>query len=255
MKHLLPTFLRNNRGVAAIEFVFLFPMMCILLFGAVEVGRYIIITQRVEKAAYNLTELFARTRPFDMGTVRRDAIFDEVENIMRPFNADADQVMIISSVLHTTTGNLLLWQHSGGGTFAGTSIISDGTRTITAPVQRPAIGNTPTAITFPADITQTLTTALPNENFLVGEVIYNYRPIFAQILSTTEGNFFSMANQVLSRPIFMHPVNGDLISDERPPVGTGGGGATGTPGCTVNTGTVPATSCPGGQGTDRKSVV
>jgi Flp pilus assembly protein TadG len=57
MMRFFARFIRHQQGVALIEFVIVFPFMFLLLFGGIELSRYIIITQNVERAAYAITDI------------------------------------------------------------------------------------------------------------------------------------------------------------------------------------------------------
>ena len=53
-------FLRDRRGVAAIEFALILPILVLLCLGCFEVPRYVLIWQRIERAASGVSDLVAQ---------------------------------------------------------------------------------------------------------------------------------------------------------------------------------------------------
>ncbi len=59
MKH-SKHFLRNESGMAYLEFAICLPFILALLMGSVEVTRYILITQKVEKTAVTISDVVSQ---------------------------------------------------------------------------------------------------------------------------------------------------------------------------------------------------
>lgn len=53
--------IRCRRGTAAIEFALVLPLLLFMFIGAAEVTRYIIIAQKLQKAAYAMADMLAQT--------------------------------------------------------------------------------------------------------------------------------------------------------------------------------------------------
>ena len=62
-KHFMKIFRRyrkSERGIAAVEFALVSPILFLLLLGGVEVGRYILVHQKVEKMAYSVSDVVSQ---------------------------------------------------------------------------------------------------------------------------------------------------------------------------------------------------
>ena len=221
MLHLLKKLIRHERGVALIEFVLVFPFLFLLVFGSIELTRYIIINQKVDKAAYVLTDMVGQLLPATTTNadpeIKETAIQDilnQYNRLMGTYGSDANEAVIFTSVVHHNGQNLERWQRTGGGTLSSgvTSIVTGG-----APTNfNRAIGDACPPVPFNADTLSRMTGVTENENIIVGEVFYQYKPIVSSLLgvtseSTSHVGHFSIAPRLLSRRIFLHPRNGDLI--------------------------------------------
>ena len=87
---------RNNRGVAAIEFALLLPLLITLMIGALEVTFKIWATQKAEKLSVTLADVIAQSQ--EVTTNDLDSLVSAVNKIMEPFPFGSDGAVIISSV-------------------------------------------------------------------------------------------------------------------------------------------------------------
>ena len=87
---------RNNRGVAAIEFALLLPLLISLMIGCLEVTFKIWSTQKVEKLSVTLADVIAQSQ--EVTTSDLGSLVGAVDKIMEPFPFGADGAVIISSV-------------------------------------------------------------------------------------------------------------------------------------------------------------
>lgn len=223
MRQFLRKIIRNERGVALIEFSIVFPFMFLLLFGAIELCRYIIIIQRVEHAAYTLTDIVGQyTTPTATGAAGEinvneltNNVFPQFHRIMGRYGDTSLEVVVMSSVVKVNNGAngvKLNWQRSinGGGVPGFTSIVTG-----SAPQNTTRTNNTCPNAPFDAFTNSQMTTMLTGENMIVGEVSYRYKPIVASLLGVTglNPNFtapFQVPEQTITRRLFLHPRNGDL---------------------------------------------
>lgn len=218
--------LRNQRGVALIEFVLVFPVMLLLLFSAIEMSRHIVITQKVETATYALTNIVGQFAPaainpapdqISAGALDAD-VLSQLTRMMGVFGDPSNQKVIISSVIRSKEGTRLLWQRVGGGTLTNgvASIVNGATGNST-----PGMECGPAPFTT-EDIRTQLSTMSENENMIVGEVFFRYRAI----LGPLGGLVVGAPEQTITRQVFLHPRSGKLwylppthrvISDTIPP--------------------------------------
>lgn len=154
--NLFKRFIRNNRGSAVVELALAFPVLLLLGFGSFEMTRYILIQQKISKTVSSMSDLVARSP--SISNAEMTAMFQAVPHLMDPYNRADDMVVIISSVVNYGSGPVVAWQRRGGGNIATAS----------------RIGTQGNAATLPAGFT--LST---NENTIVSEMYYNFRPVVA----------------------------------------------------------------------------
>ena len=224
MRQFLRKLIRNETGVALIEFAIVFPFMFLLLFGTIELGRYVVILQRVEHAAYVLTDITGQYAPAtatgaagEINVTRLSTeVFPQFHRIMGVYGDTSREAVVISSVINRNGTRLLRWQRSiNGGVPGFTSIVTG-----TAPQNTTRTGGVCQPAPFDATVNAQLGTMLNGENMIVGEVSYRYRPIVASLLPVTTatqnlpgsgGGPFSVPEQTITRRLYLHPRNGDLL--------------------------------------------
>lgn len=86
-------FTRDRRGVAAVEFGFIAPVLLFMLIGAVEVTRAVAIDRRVSVATNMVADLVAREEKLTKDDVQ--AIYDVVERVMAPYDASQLKMSLI----------------------------------------------------------------------------------------------------------------------------------------------------------------
>lgn len=213
--------LRTAQGVALIEFAFVLPILMLLLFGALEISRAMIITQRVEKVAYALADVTSQYPPATAErlsgeiseTELRTNVFPQFERIMGTYADTTRQNMILTSVVREGATNRIKWQIAGGGTL---------TRNVTSVVN----GLAPSAIgvgvmnqtaTFSGDgeVAREMQSSSDGENVIIAEIFYQYQPIWTQAIGaipTSEGEEITIARaKLLTKRMYFRPRNGSLI--------------------------------------------
>jgi hypothetical protein len=153
---------RCEAGVAFIEFAICIPLLILLLLGAVEMPRYVLVVQKVEKTINSVTDVLTESG----GTVSAATISDylnAVPKLMSPYGFTTNGVVILSGV-STPAGSpnpaTINWQVCGGGTLSERSKIG----TVGSQAQ-----NLPNGFTM-----------IANEQIVVGEIFYNFTPIILQ---------------------------------------------------------------------------
>lgn len=210
----------NQGGLALVEFAFVAPLLLALIFGVVELTRYIIILQKVERTTYALSNIIVQYLPAQYPTVSpgnevsedniRSNAFDQITKMMEPYDSSADINAIVTSVVKTAAAapndKVIKWQVAGGG-----SLSNGDTFSIVNGLAPGAVnpGVRDTVATFNADIQTTLATMQQGENFIVVEVFYNYRPIVSDIL--TRFGAPSLAQTTMVSRNFAMPRQGNLL--------------------------------------------
>lgn len=153
----LVSFAAREKGAVAIEFALTLPIWIMLLLGGWDVGYLLILSQRVDRIAYSVTDIVTQQETVTKADL--DSIFLAAGQLMQPFSFGADGIVIVTSLHKPAGGNTVIsWQYSGGGTLPRTSKIGDPSTTT------PAI---------PGGITLN-----DNENIIIAEVYYAFTPLF-----------------------------------------------------------------------------
>lgn len=157
--------LNDEEGIAAIEFAFCVTILLVLFLGSVELTRFVLIIQKVEKTISMITDVTTQvdpnSSPLTSATVQQ--ILSATTDMMKPYAFGAAGFVIVSDITKTGTNNPVInWQYCGGGTRSSISKI--GTQN----------GN---AATLPAGFTMNA-----GEEVVIGEIFYQYSPLTTQTI-------------------------------------------------------------------------
>lgn len=94
--HKIGRFSRDARGVAAVEFALILPLMLLLYLGSVEATQLYTTDRRVATIAGTVADLVSRSKVTVKGTVLAD-YFDAATNVLKP-GATATLVQVVSLV-------------------------------------------------------------------------------------------------------------------------------------------------------------
>lgn len=227
MTRTLRKLFQNEQAVALIEFALVLPVLLILLFGAIEVSRYMLIVQKVEKTAYSMTNMVAQSLPAtttggagQISNTSLNGIFNQFYSMMQPYSrgtvgAVTNGRVSFDSVIHLAAGNknLIRWERTGGGTCAECDPLPFSI--VTEPAVSGTIdhGFSTTPGTFyncpEARFNSYYSTKIAgmpnNENFIVGQVYFQYEPLLNQ------SGFFTLPPRMIKRAVFLHPRYADLL--------------------------------------------
>lgn len=157
---LLRRFIRENGGLAAIEFAFILPVMVIMFLGTVEVSNYVTAARRVAAIASTGADLAAQDA--SLSNADMNDIFGALTTIMDPL-APAVAKIRITSVVADANGTTyrVAWSDAR----------NDVPRTV---------GSVVSAADFPAGLLAAY------QGAIMCEVTYGYDPMFATFLTRTE---------------------------------------------------------------------
>jgi Flp pilus assembly protein TadG len=112
-------FLASQRGVAALEFAMIMPVMLILFLSSFDVGNAIIVYLKVRAATY---ELAAITNQYGVGSTAQiststmSAITGAVSQVMAPYSTTSTIVTISQIKATSATAATVSWSYSVNGT-------------------------------------------------------------------------------------------------------------------------------------------
>ncbi len=107
------TFLCQEKGIASVELAIALPFLISLMLSGVEVTRYILLNQKLERASTTIADLTAREETISESAI--SDIFEITEEVMRPFSIDANTTVILSSIIKSgSAAPKVIWQRSYG---------------------------------------------------------------------------------------------------------------------------------------------
>jgi Flp pilus assembly protein TadG len=153
---LLRRFVRDERGAALIELGFAVPILVAILLGCFETTRYVLLHQKMSRAAASTADLVAQLDGITVAQM--NDLFDAADQLMEPFDFAADGRIIVSSVYRPgVPAATVVWQRLNTAGIAATS----------------AIGATGATASLPPGLVVDA-----GENVIVAEVVYDYEPFF-----------------------------------------------------------------------------
>lgn len=146
---------RSRRGTVLVEMAVLTPILLILLLGAVEFARYVLIMQKLDRAAMSVGDLVSRGTQVTSQDLSN--IFDSVGHLMQPFPFPDTGVVLITAVTRSA-GNPpeVVWQEVGAGDLVEVS----------------RVGTPGNEAVLPQNLQPR-----ENESLYVAEVYYSYTPL------------------------------------------------------------------------------
>jgi outer membrane murein-binding lipoprotein Lpp len=114
--------IRSDRANVAVEFALALPVLLAMLLASAELGRFVLLNQKIDRVATTMSDLVARVETISEDDL--DDIFLAASHVASPFDLNADGRVVISSVVNSDGGGgTIAWQRSGGGAFLASSEI------------------------------------------------------------------------------------------------------------------------------------
>lgn len=144
----------SQRGIAAVEFAIILPVLVTLCLLTVETARFLLLNMKLSHAATSMADLATREKELTVATL--DSLFSSVRYITDPFIFTNDGVVIVSGVSEDNAKAVTVsWQRRGAGSLSANSEIGDVAETAVLPAN------------FSVGANQTVVTA---------EVFFQYQP-------------------------------------------------------------------------------
>ena len=138
MGHLAKTFvtrpLRDDRGSSMLEFAFAMPLLLLVLLGGIELGRYALLHQKLDRTAMTVADLVSRVT--SVSPTELTTVFNATDLVMAPFTMGDRGAVVVSSVYDDSGTPRVRWQRTGAGTLSVTSQVGvqGGTATLSDPL-------------------------------------------------------------------------------------------------------------------------
>jgi Flp pilus assembly protein TadG len=162
-------FVVSTRGVAAVEFAMVMPMLLLLLLGTIDAGRAIAVYMKVRSATYSLnsiTNQYITIHDTDM-----QQILGATAVVLSPY--PSAPVTVVISQLSVSSG--------GQATVSWSDTLNGTARSVGTTVTIPAALASP----IPPNNVVTCARALPTDPcyLILGEVNYTYTPMFGYFIT------------------------------------------------------------------------
>jgi Flp pilus assembly protein TadG len=161
---LFTRFRRDRRGLAFAETAIALSVLSMTTLAGVEIGRYVLLTQKLDRISATLADLAAQGDSISMADL--DNLFAAAEEIIKPFSLDGVGAVILSSVSRDGANPAQVdWQRAGGADLSvGSTIGTEGSLAV-----------------LPEDFT-----LRPSDEVIVAEIYYDFTPwIAAQVAPAT----------------------------------------------------------------------
>ena len=207
----------DQRGLAFIEFALLTPFILLILFGGIELTRFMLVVQKLDKTAYALANITAQYVPATAD--RRDGeinvnemntvVFRQFAALMEPYDAAANGSVIMSSIRRERDVIRIKWQIASPGYTDGETVSAVSGLT-PAGVNGAGAALRDRAASFTGDAALEMTGMLGYENMIVSEVFFRYQPILSRVLQRLQLPL-QLGDTTLVRRLYARPRIGNLI--------------------------------------------
>lgn len=108
----------GQEGSFAVELALIMPVLLVLFVGGLELTRYMLINQKVERTAATIADLVSQSE--GMSESEMANLFMATEHVMAPFELGAEGTVIVSSIsAKDGAPPLINWQRFYGGGSGG----------------------------------------------------------------------------------------------------------------------------------------
>lgn len=147
-------------GNVAVEFALTLPVLMLLMLGSVEMARFVILHQKIDRVAVTTSDLVARAETINESELAD--IFEATDFVAQPFDLPSLGIVIVSAITNEDgSGATVAWQRSGGGAASHTS----------------QIGTQGGAATLSGDFE-----VREGETAIIAEVFYDFEPFLSELI-------------------------------------------------------------------------
>jgi len=157
---------RDERGVSAVEFAMLLPLMVTLYLGGVEVSQGVSIDRKVTLTARTVTDLVSQVSSVNNAAMNN--ILTAATAVLSPYPTGNAKVTVSVLKIDANSKVTVTWSDTLNGTAR-------------------AVGST---VSIPGAL------VVPNTTLVWGEVSYSYKPVVGYVLTGT----LNLNDQIFMRP-------------------------------------------------------
>ena len=157
---------KDKRGVSAVEFALVLPLMMTLYLGGVEVSQGVAIDRKVTLTSRTVTDLVSQVA--SVNNAGMNAILTASNAVFAPYPSTNAKVTVSVLTIDANSKVTVAWSDTLNGTAR-------------------AVGSS-------ASIPSAL--VVPNTSLVWGEVSYNYKPVVGYVLTGT----LNLTDQIFMRP-------------------------------------------------------
>jgi len=154
----------DKRGVAAVEFAYIAPILLVMLMATFELSRAVSIDRRLNSVSAMASELVAREETIDSEDLKN--IYRSLNHVMKPYDDDS----LVVRLLQIRTGNAGTTKVEWSSEINATAVQSTGSDPLPAPYTQCQ------NFSIDAELKQN------GSRVVVAEVGYNYQPVFGSFI-------------------------------------------------------------------------
>jgi Flp pilus assembly protein TadG len=163
---LVRRFGRDGRGVSAVEFALIAPLLVTIYFGGIEITSAVAVDRKMTLVAHTVADIVAQSS--SITNAEMTDILNAAAAVSSPYTTANLKVVVSSVVINATNQATIAWSDTLNGTKHGTG----------------------EAVTLPPALN------VANSSLIWGEVTYTYKPMFGSVFKT---------NLTLGDTIYMRP--------------------------------------------------
>lgn len=116
---------RDRRGTLAVEFAIALPILMMLVLTGIEVTRYVLLNQKIERTAVTMSDLVSQSEALTEAGL--DNLFLATEFVMEPFDITSNGLIVVSAISKSGSSTATIkWQRSFGGAASGSAFGIEG---------------------------------------------------------------------------------------------------------------------------------
>ncbi len=159
-------FVRDRRGVSAVEFAMLLPLMVTLFLGSVEISQGVGIDRKVTLTTRTVADLSSQVSSINNADMTN--ILNASTSVMSPYAISTLKITVSCITIDSSGNAKITWSDTRNGT----------TRSVGS------------SVTLPSAL------AVPSTSLIWSEVSYGYTPTIGKVISGT----LNLADQIYMRP-------------------------------------------------------